>query len=102
MPSRVPPTAAGVAVAGCVATITRLRSPVALTCRVGKSKSARCVPGASVSGLVIGRSLETRLNGWQVEQMVILAAHDVGQPRAIEDNGSIAIVSIQPDHRLVQ
>ena len=34
--------------------------------------------------------------------MVILAAHDVGQPLEIEDNGSIPILSIQPDHRLAQ
>ena len=57
-------------------------------------------PGFRMSGLSIRRLVEPCLNLRKIEQMIVLASHDVGQSRQIGDNGSIAILSIQPDDHL--
>src|SRR2546423_1157903 len=44
----------------------------------GKIEESALCSRFRMSGLVIGGSLQTRLNGLQVEQMGILASHDVG------------------------
>ena len=53
-----------------------------------------------VCRLSIRRCFEPSLNLRKIEQMIVFASHDVGQSCQIGDNGSIAILSIQPDDHL--
>jgi hypothetical protein len=40
------------------------------------------------------------LHLWQIEEIIVLAPHNIRQSRQIRENGSIAILSIQSDYRL--
>jgi hypothetical protein len=42
------------------------------------------------------------LHLWQIEEIIVLAPHDVSESRQIRDNRSIAILPVQTHHGLVQ
>lgn len=98
-PFRVVPTGAAVAVAGWVATMTRIRSSVPVKGISGQSKRARQVPGASMDRLLIRGQGKTSLYLRKIKQAVVFAACDIAQTTAchIDDHREIPILPIQPE-----
>ena len=76
--------------------------PCARSCR-GKTqirtvKEAATGSRFGVRGLLVGWLGQAGLHFLQIEEIIVLAAHDVSQSSQICDNGSIAILSIQAHH----
>jgi hypothetical protein len=55
-----------------------------------------------MGGLLIRGLGQARLHLRQIEEIIVLAPHDVGKSGQICDNGPIAILPIQADHRLTR
>lgn len=55
-----------------------------------------------MGGLLIRWLGQASLHLRQIEQVIILAPHDVGKTDQVGENGTIAILPIQADHRLAQ
>ncbi len=55
-----------------------------------------------MGGLLIRWLGQASLHLRQIEQVIILAPHDVGKSSQVGENGSIAILPIQTDHRLAE
>ena len=72
-----------------------------------KSEIREIKEGPARSCLGMGRLLIWRLGQaslyrLQIEQIVVLASHDVGESSQISNNRAIAILPVQADHRLAQ
>ena len=89
-------------VVGCVATITCVHGPAGERRSFGKSKRVRLVPGAPMGDLLIRWLGQANLHRLQIEEIIVLAPHDVSQPSQICDNRAIAILTIQTYHGLAQ
>src|SRR6266487_102654 len=96
------PIFASVSVAGCVATMTRVRGPMGERERSGKSKRARHVP---VSGWLVCCSGGCAKRAWTPclsRRSYFLAPHHIRESSHIHHNGSIAILTVQTYHSLTQ
>nr|BBH86405.1 hypothetical protein KTC_11560 [Thermosporothrix sp. COM3] len=54
--------------------------------------------GLWMSRLLVCGLGKTSLHLWQIEEIIVLASHDIGKPGQVCDDGTVAILTIQ-SHR---
>ena len=98
------PMGAAVAVAGGVATMTRLLGPVGVSSTRGEIEEGTMGSRFWVRCVLIRWQGQASLDLLQVEQIVILPTHDISQPHSIQvlGNGSVAIQPIQSHNGTIQ